>query len=236
MIFDEYGRPFIILKEQQQKARIKGLEAQKSNILAAKAISSVLRTSLGPKGMDKMLVDQDGEVTITNDGATILERMQVDHQVAKLLVELSASQDNEIGDGTTGVVVLAGALLSQAEKLLDRGIHPVRIAEGYEVACEVAIKRLHDIGDKVEFDKDNVEPLIKTAMTTLNSKIINQNGSKTSRKMAEIAVNSVRPSDEAPSAAIPFRFVVATTVSLSVPASASTCSLALRSVSQSKTP
>jgi len=187
MIFDEYGRPFIILKEQQAKARIKGLEAQKSNILAAKAISSVLRTSLGPKGMDKMLVDQDGEVTITNDGATILERMQVDHQVAKLLVELSASQDNEIGDGTTGVVVLAGALLSQAEKLLDRGIHPVRIAEGYEAACEVAIKRLGEIGDRVEFTKENTEPLVTTAMTTLNSKIINVNR----RQMAEIAVNSV---------------------------------------------
>ena len=117
MVFDEYGRPFIILKEQQAKARVKGIEAQKSNILAAKAISNVLRTSLGPKGMDKMLVDADGDVAITNDGATILERMEVQHQVAKLLVELSQSQDNEIGDGTTGVVVLAGALLSQAEKV-----------------------------------------------------------------------------------------------------------------------
>ena len=92
MVFDEYGRPFIILKEQQAKARVKGLEAQKSNILAAKAISNVLRTSLGPKGMDKMLVDADGDVAITNDGATILERMEVEHQVAKLLVELSQSQ------------------------------------------------------------------------------------------------------------------------------------------------
>jgi len=187
MIFDEYGRPFIILKEQQAKARIKGKEAQKSNILAAKAISSVLRTSLGPKGMDKMLVNQDGDVTITNDGATILAKMEVEHQVAKLLVELSASQDNEIGDGTTGVVVLAGALLSQAEKLLDRGIHPVRIAEGYEAACQVAIERLGEIGDKVAFSKDDTEPLVRTAMTTLNSKIINVN----KRQMAEIAVNAV---------------------------------------------
>ena len=157
MVFDEYGRPFIILKEQQAKARVKGIEAQKSNILAAKAISNVLRTSLGPKGMDKMLVDADGDVAITNDGATILERMEVQHQVAKLLVELSQSQDNEIGDGTTGVVVLAGALLSQAEKLLDRGIHPVRIAEGYESACEVAVKTLGEIGDVVEFSKDDFE-------------------------------------------------------------------------------
>lgn len=187
MIYDEYGRPFIILKEQQAKNRVKGLEAQKSNILAAKSISSILRTSLGPKGMDKILVSQDGDVTITNDGATILERMEVSHQVAKLLVELSASQDDEIGDGTTGVVVLAGALLEQAEKLLDRGIHPVRVAEGYEKAAEVAIQTLNEIADRVTFSKDNVEPLVTTAMTTLNSKIINVH----KRKMAEIAVNAV---------------------------------------------
>jgi T-complex protein 1 subunit epsilon len=137
--------------------------------------------------MDKILVSQDGDVTITNDGATILERMEVSHQVAKLLVELSASQDDEIGDGTTGVVVLAGALLEQAEKLLDRGIHPVRVAEGYEKAAEVAIKTLEEIADRVAFSKDNVEPLVATAMTTLNSKIINVH----KRKMAEIAVNAV---------------------------------------------
>ena len=147
MVFDEYGRPFIILREQQQQARIKGLDAQKvrarrgararasrdstrlsvcvfsrardsraaqSNIVAARSVSTVLRTSLGPKGMDKMLVSPDGDVTITNDGATILQKMEVEHQVARLMVELSQSQDNEIGDGTTGVVVLAGSLLEQA--------------------------------------------------------------------------------------------------------------------------
>lgn len=187
MIYDEYGRPFLILKEQQAKARIKGLEAQKSNILAARSVSNILRTSLGPKGMDKMLVSQDGDLTITNDGATILARMDVQHQVAKLLVELSASQDDEVGDGTTGVVVLAGALLEQAEKLLDRGIHPVRVAEGFEAACEVAIKKLDDIADSVEFSESNMEPLIHTAETTLNSKIINVNR----RTMAEIAVKAV---------------------------------------------
>ena len=110
-----------------------------SNILAATSISKILRSSLGPKGMDKILISPDGDVTITNDGATILERMHVDHQVAKLMVELSSSQDDEIGDGTTGVVVLAGSLLEQAEKLLSRGIHPVRIAEGYEKAADVAM-------------------------------------------------------------------------------------------------
>lgn len=187
MIYDEYGRPFVILKEQQAKSRLKGLEAQKSNILAARSVSNILRTSLGPKGMDKMLVSQDGDLTITNDGATILARMDVQHQVAKLLVELSASQDDEVGDGTTGVVVLAGALLEQAEKLLDRGIHPVRVAEGFEQACEVAIRTLDDVADRVEFDSSNIEPLVTTAMTTLNSKIINVH-----RKiMAEIAVKAV---------------------------------------------
>ncbi len=137
--------------------------------------------------MDKILVSPDGDVTITNDGATIMDRMEVNHQVAKLLVELSASQDDEIGDGTTGVVVLAGALLEQAEKLLDRGIHPVRIAEGFEKAAAVAIDRLDSIADTVPFTKDNLDPLITTAMTTLSSKIINVD----KRRMAEIAVNAV---------------------------------------------
>lgn len=114
LAFDESGRPFIILREQAKKKRVKGLEAHKINILAAKTVASLLKTSLGPKGMDKMLVSPDGEVIITNDGATILEKMEIHHQTAKLLVELSASQDNEIGDGTTGVVVLAGAILDQA--------------------------------------------------------------------------------------------------------------------------
>ena len=114
---DEYGRPFIIVREQDKKARLKGIEAHKSNILAARTISNLLRTSLGPKGMDKMIVSPDGEITVTNDGATILDNLEVEHQIAKLLVELSKAQDDEIGDGTTGVVVLAGALLEEAEKV-----------------------------------------------------------------------------------------------------------------------
>mmetsp|Transcript_20898 Transcript_20898/g.30087 ORF Transcript_20898/g.30087 Transcript_20898/m.30087 type:complete len:537 (+) Transcript_20898:65-1675(+) len=187
LVFDEYGRPFIILREQQEQARVKGLEAQKANILAARSVSSLLRTSLGPKGMDKMLVSSDGDVTITNDGATILQKMEVEHQVAKLLVDLSQSQDNEIGDGTTGVTVLAGAMLEQAEKLLDKGLHPVRISEGFEQAAEVALKHLEEISDRVNFSKDNTTPLIDTAMTTLSSKIINVY----KRKMAKIAVDAV---------------------------------------------
>uniref|UniRef100_A0A7S3JZU2 T-complex protein 1 subunit epsilon n=1 Tax=Aureoumbra lagunensis TaxID=44058 RepID=A0A7S3JZU2_9STRA len=187
-VFDEYGRPFVVLREQQAKSRVKGLEAQKSNILAARLVSGLVRTSLGPKGMDKMLVSPDGDVTITNDGATILDKMAVEHQVARLMVELSASQDEEIGDGTTGVVVLAGALLEQAEKLLDRGLHPVRIAEGFEKACAVASQHLEEIAEKIEFDLHaNDAVLIDTAMTTLSSKIINMH----KKKMARIAVDAV---------------------------------------------
>lgn len=185
--FDEYGRPFIILRDQEDQKRLTGLEAHKSHILAATAISSILRTSLGPKGLDKMLVSPDGEVTITNDGATILQQMDMEHEIAKLLVQLSKSQDDEIGDGTTGVVVLAGALLEQAEQLLDRGIHPIRIAEGYEMAAQAAIEELDRISESFPVDFKNPEPFIQTAMTTLSSKIVN----KCHRQMAEIAVNAI---------------------------------------------
>merc|ERR1712141_819874 len=132
LAFDEYGRPFIVLKDQDKQERLTGIEALKTHILAAKTVSHTLKSSLGPKGMDKILVSPDGEVTITNDGATILDMMDVEHQIAKLMVQLSKSQDDEIGDGTTGVVVLASALLEQSEELLDRGIHPMKIADGYE--------------------------------------------------------------------------------------------------------
>jgi T-complex protein 1 subunit epsilon len=155
--------------------------------MAARTVSQVLRTSLGPKGMDKMLVSPDGEVTISNDGATILQKMEVEHKVAHLMVELSISQDDEIGDGTTGVVVLAGALLEQAEHLLDRGIHPIRVAEGFERACQVAVDHLASIAQRVPFTREDTTPLVETAMTTLSSKIVN----KHKRKMAEIAVQAV---------------------------------------------
>eukprot|EP01023_Acetabularia_acetabulum_P051562 TRINITY_DN5707_c0_g1_i6.p1 TRINITY_DN5707_c0_g1~~TRINITY_DN5707_c0_g1_i6.p1 ORF type:complete len:553 (-),score=109.87 TRINITY_DN5707_c0_g1_i6:707-2317(-) len=187
LAFDEYGRPFLILKEQDKKTRKTGIDAAKENISAAVWVANVLRSSLGPKGMDKMLQNQDGEVTITNDGATILEQMQVEHQIGKLMVELSKSQDAEIGDGTTGVVVLAGALLEQAESLLDMGIHPLRVAEGFEMACKVAISNLDKISNKFEFTKDNVEPLVQTCMTTLSSKIVG----RCKRDLAEICVEAV---------------------------------------------
>jgi len=191
LAFDEYGRPFIIVKEGAAKGRIKGLAAQKSNILAAKAVCNILRTSLGPKGMDKMLQSPDGDVTITNDGATILEQMHVENQIGKLLVELSKSQDDEIGDGTTGVVVLAGALLEKAEALLDRGIHPMRVAEGYDRAAAIAVEHLASVSDKFDNQTEdgslNRDKLIDVAMTTLGSKIVN----RAHRQMAEIAVDAV---------------------------------------------
>ena len=124
--------------------------------------------------MDKMLVSQDGDVCVTNDGATIMKNMQVEHQAAKLLVELSQSQDDEIGDGTTGVVVLAGALLEKAVPLLDKGIHPVKFADGYEQACKIAVEYLSTIADTITFTKENPEALIETAMTTLSSKIVSK--------------------------------------------------------------
>lgn len=185
--FDEFGRPFIILRDQDRQKRLTGTDAIKSHILAAKQIASVLRTSLGPKGLDKMMVSGDGDVTVTNDGATILKLMEVDHEIGKLLVQLSQSQDDEIGDGTTGVVVLAGALLEQAESLIDRGIHPIRIADGFELAAQCAVKHLNSIAEPFNFSRDNKEPLIEVAMTTLGSKIIN----KCHRQMAEIAVDAV---------------------------------------------
>ncbi|XP_068664948.1 T-complex protein 1 subunit epsilon-like isoform X2 [Aristolochia californica] len=158
LAFDEFGSPYIIIKEQEQKSRLKGLDAHKANISAAKAVARILRTSLGPKGMDKMLQSPDGDVTTTNDGATILEQMDVGNQIAKLLVELSRSQDYEIGDGTTGVVVMAGALLEQAEKLLECGIHPIRITEGYEMASRLSVEHLEHLERKdVNMDLIKVE-------------------------------------------------------------------------------
>ncbi|KAH0346370.1 T-complex protein 1, partial [Aureobasidium melanogenum] len=188
---DENGRPFIIVRDQGKKKRQHGNEAVKSHILAAKTVASIVRTSLGPRGLDKILISPDGDITVTNDGATILSQvlihMEISNHVAKLLVSLSQSQDSEIGDGTTGVVVLAGALLEQAADLIDKGIHPIRIADGYDAACEVAVSRLDQISDTMPFDKDNTENLFKVAKTSLGSKIV----SKSHDQFAQIAVDAV---------------------------------------------
>eukprot|EP00760_Papus_ankaliazontas_P032017 PhM_4_TR5580/c0_g1_i1/m.29657/K09497/CCT5; T-complex protein 1 subunit epsilon len=170
LAFDEYGRPFIIVREQEKKERVKGLEAQKANIRAARSIASVLRTSLGPRGMDKILIGSDNDITVTNDGATILDKMDVENEIAQLVVQLSKSQDSEIGDGTTGVVVLAGALLEHAEQLLDKGIHSARISEGYERACNIAVAALESIAEEI----NPTDALLHTARSTLNSKVVNK--------------------------------------------------------------
>ena len=137
--------------------------------------------------MDKMLISKDGDVTVTNDGATIVDNMNVEHPIAKLLVELSKSQDNETGDGTTGVVILAGALLEQAQKLLDKGLHPLQIIEGFDKGCEYAVKHLDTIKNEINFKENNYENLKKAAKTALCSKVV----SKYQDKFAEIAVNAI---------------------------------------------
>jgi len=187
LAYDENGRPFIILREQDQKKRVKGLEAHKINIMAARTVATMMKTSLGPKGMDKLMVSPDGEIIITNDGATILEKMEIHHQTAKLLAELSASQDNEIGDGTTGVVVLAGAILEQAQKLLEKGIHPLKVADGFDQACEIAVKRVKEIQQELDIKKNNFEKLRSCATTALGSKVV----SKCQDHFADLALKSV---------------------------------------------
>ncbi|KAF2713952.1 hypothetical protein K504DRAFT_151407 [Pleomassaria siparia CBS 279.74] len=184
---DESGRPFIIVRDQGKKKRQHGNEAVKSHILAARTVANIVKTSLGPRGLDKILISPDGDITVTNDGATILSQMEISNHVAKLLVELSKSQDDEIGDGTTGVVVLAGALLEQAADLIDKGIHPIRIADGYDQACEVAVAKLDEISDEIKFAPGSTEELFKVAKTSLGSKIV----SKAHDHFARIAVDAV---------------------------------------------
>ena len=169
---DEQGRPFIVVRDQGRKKRQHGIDAIKSHIVAARTVANIVKTSLGPRGLDKILISPDGDITVTNDGATILGQMDIQNHVAKLLVELSKSQDDEIGDGTTGVVVLAGALLEQAADLIDKGIHPIRIADGYDQACELAVTELDRISDRVEFSREDTENLFEVAKTSLGSKML----------------------------------------------------------------
>jgi T-complex protein 1 subunit epsilon len=178
---DEFGNQFIIMEEQEKKKRLRGLQAHKANILAAKAIAESIRSSMGPKGMDKMVIDGDGGVLVTNDGATILEKMDVSHHIAKLLVDLSKSQDNEIGDGTTGIVVMAGAMLDQSLGLIEKGIHPLRVAYGYEKACEVAVGKIAEIAKEVDIQADSQAALRKAASVALGSKIVSTRQEELSR-------------------------------------------------------
>src|SRR5437588_10199693 len=142
------GMPVLILKEGTREN--KGKDAQKNNIAAAKLISEIVRTSLGPRGMDKMLVDTLGDVTITNDGATILKEIDVQHPAAKMMVEISKATDNEVGDGTTSVVVLAGALIEKAEELIATDVHPSIIVDGYRKRATMENEVLNSIAQKID--------------------------------------------------------------------------------------
>ncbi|VVB62651.1 Thermosome subunit alpha [uncultured archaeon] len=178
------GTPVLILKEGSQ--RTAGREAQRSNIMAAKAVAGAVRTTLGPKGMDKMLVDTMGDVVITNDGVTILKEMDIEHPAAKMMVEIAKTQDAEVGDGTTTAVVVAGELLKQAEALLDQEIHPTVIAAGYRDATDKAIEILKSIAVKVTVKDEAL--LKKIAITAMTGK-----GSGTSRDdLAGLAVKAVK--------------------------------------------
>ncbi|RKO93300.1 chaperonin Cpn60/TCP-1 family [Blyttiomyces helicus] len=167
------------------KDKEKPAEVRSSNITAAKAVADAVRTSLGPRGMDKMIQSGKGDVVITNDGATILKLMAVMHPAAKMLVDLSAAQDVEAGDGTTSVVVLAGSLLTAAERLLEKGIHPTTIAEAFTAAAAKATEFLTAMATKL--DLNDRESLLKSASTSLNSKIVSQY----STLLSPIAVDSV---------------------------------------------
>ncbi|RLE61710.1 MAG: thermosome subunit [Thermoprotei archaeon] len=178
------GVPVLILKEGT--TRTFGREAIRQNIMIAKAISETIKTTLGPKGMDKMLIDSLGDITISNDGATILDEIDVQHPIAKLLVEISKAQDDEVGDGTTTTVVLAGELLKEAERLLLKNIHPTVIVSGYKKALEKAKEVLKSIAIKV--DRDDDESLKKVAMTAMHGKAV----AGVREYLAEIAVKAVK--------------------------------------------
>jgi len=176
------GQPVLILKEGSSQNR--GKEAQRNNIAAAKLISEIVKSSIGPRGMDKMLVDSLGDVTITNDGATMLKEIDVQHPAAKMLVEVSKTTDNEVGDGTTSAVVLAGALLEKAEELLDKDVHPTVIVDGYSKASKRAIEALEDVAEKVS--PNDREWLVKIARTSMQTKLV----SREAEELAELVVDA----------------------------------------------
>src|SRR3989442_3905314 len=178
------GMPVLILKEGTKEN--KGREAQKNNIAAAKQVANMVKSCLGPRGMDKMLVSSIGDATITNDGATILKEMDVEHPAAKMMVEVAKSVDNEVGDGTTSSVVFAGALLEKAEDLINKNVHPSVIVDGYDAASEQALKLLRKIAVKVNLE--DKELLIKIARTSMYSKLVSED----SPILSQIAVDATR--------------------------------------------
>jgi thermosome len=178
------GQPILILPEGT--FRSKGRDAQRSNIAAAKAVADAVRTTLGPKGMDKMLVDTLGDVVITNDGATILEEMHIEHPAAKMMVEVAKTQDKIVGDGTTTAAVLAGELLKKAEDLLDQEIHPTVITKGFRMAKVKALEVLNSIAKKIDInDEASLKQIANTAIT-------GKSAEKASEELADIAVKAIK--------------------------------------------
>ena len=177
------GQPVLVLKEGTTRSR--GKEAQRNNIMAARVIGEVLKTTLGPRGMDKMLIDNLGDITITNDGAAILNEIEVEHPAAKMMVEIAKTQDDMVGDGTTTAVVLASELLKKAEELLDQNIHPTILVAGYRKAVQKAIEIVAKVS--VPVDIKDTKTLLKVALTTMSSKSVG-----TAREhLAQIAIEAV---------------------------------------------
>jgi thermosome len=177
------GQPVLVLKEGTTRNR--GKEAQRNNIMAAKVIAEVLKTTLGPRGMDKMLIDSLGDITITNDGATILKDIEVEHPAAKMMVEIAKTQDDMVGDGTTTAVVLAGELLKRAEELLDQNIHPTILVSGYRKAAVKAVEAINKVAWQVE--EDDRATLRKVAVTSMSSKAIGN----AKEHFADMAIDAV---------------------------------------------
>jgi thermosome len=178
------GQPVLVLKEGTTRNR--GREAQRNNMMAARVIGEVLRTTLGPRGMDKMLIDSLGDITITNDGAAILNEIEVEHPAAKMMVEIAKTQDDMVGDGTTTAVVLAGELLKKAEELLDQNIHPTIIVSGYRKAAQKAMETINKIA--IQVDIDDKATLKKVAVTSMASKAVGP----AKDHFADIAIEAVR--------------------------------------------
>ncbi|EJG08286.1 MAG: thermosome subunit alpha [Methanofollis liminatans] len=177
------GQPILILKEGSSRTR--GRDAQSINIAAAKAVAAAVRTTLGPKGMDKMLVDTIGDVVITNDGVTILKEMDIEHPAAKMMVEVAKTQDDEVGDGTTTSVVVAGELLKRAEDLLEQDVHPTVIAHGYRMAADKAIEIVKDLA--IDVKPNDADILLKIAGTAMTGK-----GAEASKdKLCDLIVRAV---------------------------------------------
>jgi len=176
-------QPMLILSEDSE--RTSGRDARQSNISAGKAVSEAVRTTLGPRGMDKMLVSDDGDVVITNDGATILDEMDIEHPAADMIVEVAETQEEEIGDGTTTAAILTGQLLDQAEDLFEDDVHPTTIVEGYHTAAEIAAEAIEELALETEIDEDVLLKVAKSSMTGKGT------GGVTAERLANVVVDAV---------------------------------------------